>query len=212
MKHKILVTAGNTWSPIDNVRVITNKFSGKTGLSIAYHLAKEGFKVTLILADFRTNLKKFKHKNIKIKRAITYTSFYKVLKKEVKKREYSAIIHAAAISDYKLKKQFLGKVKSKRNLSLNLQATKKIVDRIKKWDKQIILIKFKLEANIKKNKLFNVALKSKKKSNAAFVIANAIPFNKKHTFYIIKTKKRYKKVQGKNKLAKFIANIFKTEL
>ncbi|OGI07467.1 MAG: hypothetical protein A2Y40_06065 [Candidatus Margulisbacteria bacterium GWF2_35_9] len=212
MKHRIIVTAGNTWSPLDSVRVITNIFSGETGLGIAYQLAKKGFKVKLILGDIRTDLKKYRHKNISILRALTYKKFYHTVKTEVKKRKYSAIIHSAAVSDYQVSTPFLGKIKSSRQLNLSLNPTKKIVDRIKKWDKRIILIKFKLEANINKKELFKRALKSKKQSGADLVIANAMPFKKNHGFYVIKSKKHFKKISGKEKLAKFLAAIFSTEL
>lgn len=46
-KSKILVTAGPVWAPIDRVRVITSRFTGKTGLDIALRAANQGFDVTL---------------------------------------------------------------------------------------------------------------------------------------------------------------------
>ncbi|MDD5456738.1 MAG: phosphopantothenoylcysteine decarboxylase [Candidatus Margulisbacteria bacterium] len=212
MKHQILVTAGNTWAPLDKVRVITNIFSGETGLTIAHKLAKKGFKVSVLLGDIRINLKKFRHKNLKIIRALTFKAFYKKIKKEVKKQKYSVLIHAAAISDFYLKKPLKGKIKSKKKLKLKLNPTPKIADKIKKWDPDIILIKFKLEADIKKKKLLKTALKSKDSSKANLVIANKLPCKKQHVFYLIKSKKQYVKLKGKKTLAKKLAKILKKEL
>ncbi len=212
MKARILVTAGNTWSTVDDVRVITNIFSGETGLRIANEIAERGFKVTLILADCRVCIKKYKHKNLKIIRAITYEKFYKCVKKETKKRIYKAIVHAAAVSDFKLDKIHTGKVSSKRKLILKLIPTKKIVDKIKKWSPKSFLIKFKLESNKTKKELFKIALKSKKKSKANLVVANTLPFLKGHSFFLIKSKKQYLPIKNKKKLAKSLADIFEGEL
>jgi phosphopantothenoylcysteine decarboxylase/phosphopantothenate--cysteine ligase len=46
-KH-ILVTAGPTWEPIDPVRVIANRSSGRQGFAIAAAAAEAGGRVTLI--------------------------------------------------------------------------------------------------------------------------------------------------------------------
>src|SRR5436305_15182874 len=46
-KH-ILVTAGPTWEPIDPVRVIANRSSGRQGFAIAAAAAEAGARVTLI--------------------------------------------------------------------------------------------------------------------------------------------------------------------
>lgn len=212
MTKKILVTAGNTWSTIDEVRVLTNIFSGETGLKIAKEIATRGFKVTLILADYRICIKKYHHKNLKIIRAITYKKFYKCLKKEVKKRKYKAIVHAAAVSDFQLKKANVGKISSGKKLNLKFIPTKKIVDSIKKWSPKSFLIKFKLEANKTKKELFKIALKSKKKSNADLVIANTLPFLNGHGFYLIKNRKQYLPIKNKKRLAQIIADIFEGEL
>src|SRR5436309_5108295 len=46
-KH-ILVTAGPTWEPIDPVRVIANRSSGRQGYAIAAAAAEAGASVTLV--------------------------------------------------------------------------------------------------------------------------------------------------------------------
>ncbi len=212
MKQRILVTAGNTWSAVDDVRVITNIFSGETGLRIANEIACRGFKVTLILADCRVCIKKYKHQNLKIIRAITYEKFYSQVKKETKKRIYKAIVHAAAISDFQLVKENKGKLSSAKKLILKLIPTKKIVDRIKKWSPKSFLIKFKLESNKTKKQLFNSALKSKKQSKADLIVANTLPFLKGHSFFLIKNKKQYLPIKSKKQLAIILADIFEGEL
>ena len=211
MTKQILVTAGNTWAPLDDVRVITNIFSGKTGLTIAYELARRGFKVTLILADCRLSLKPFRHKRLKILRAIDFASFYKTVRKEVKKEEYSSLIHCAAVSDFYLKKPKRGKISSKKKLKLSLSRTRKIVNKVKKWDPNIRLISFKLEATKSKRKLFKAALRSKALSGADFVVANTLPQKNKSRFFLVKSKAQFLRIIGRKALAK-LARIFRNEL
>ena len=45
---RILVTAGNTFAPIDRVRGITNIFTGRTGAQIALNAEVFGHDVTLL--------------------------------------------------------------------------------------------------------------------------------------------------------------------
>src|SRR5438094_10029676 len=44
----LLITAGNTFVPIDRVRGITNVFTGRTGAAIALHAHQRGHAVTLL--------------------------------------------------------------------------------------------------------------------------------------------------------------------
>lgn len=46
---KVLITAGPTWEPIDPVRFIGNRSSGKMGISLAEECYRQGASVTLIL-------------------------------------------------------------------------------------------------------------------------------------------------------------------
>jgi phosphopantothenoylcysteine synthetase/decarboxylase len=210
MKKKILVTAGNTLSPIDKVRVVTNIFSGETGCTIALQLAKKGFKVHLLVADVRLRLKNYKHKNITIQKAPLFDDFEKALKKALKTKKYKAVIMAAAVSDFRIKKVHKSKIKSGKKQTLTFYPTPKLVDLVRKISPKTILIKFKLES--KKKNLIKTALKSKKESKANLIIANTPPKKNKHTFYIIKSKKKIKKISGKKKLAKTLSSIFKKEL
>ena len=45
---KVLITAGPTHEPIDPVRFVGNRSSGKMGIAIAEEFAARGFDVTLV--------------------------------------------------------------------------------------------------------------------------------------------------------------------
>src|SRR5207244_8309786 len=48
---RVLVTAGGTREPIDSVRFIGNRSSGRMGLALAEHGARRGAQVTLVAAN-----------------------------------------------------------------------------------------------------------------------------------------------------------------
>ena len=48
-QHHLLITAGPTQEPIDEVRFISNRSSGRLGVEIAHAAAEAGWSVTLLL-------------------------------------------------------------------------------------------------------------------------------------------------------------------
>ena len=69
--------------------------------------------------------------------------------KEQLKKDWDIVIHAAAVSDYRLKNEFPVKLKSGlKGLQLELSPTKKIIRFIKKWNPSVFLVGFKLETEI----------------------------------------------------------------
>lgn len=187
LKNKnILITAGSTWVAIDSVRVITNIFGGTLGLEIAEHAAKKGFKVTLLFGPGKSIPKTF-DKSIKIIRYKYYFELLDLVKKHVSMKKYSVIIHSAAVADYTPENSFDGKIKSnKETLTIKLKRTIKIVDLIKKINKNIFLVKFKLEVNKSVEELILIAKKSMLASDADLIVANDFKNIKgSHSAYII---------------------------
>jgi len=169
---KVIVTAGGTEEEIDKVRVITNKSSGKMGISIAEELVKRGAKVTLIRG--RTEVESNVLLNdIKIRSA---SEMLNEIKKTVKKND--VIVHAAAVSDFLLKNKIKGKIKSCKDISLELTPTTKIFEKIKGMNKKIFLAGFKAECNLSENELKRRAIASLKKANADMIVANDVGKNK----------------------------------
>jgi len=166
---KILITAGATWIKIDDVRILTNKFTGKTGLYLAQQLKKKGHSVTLLVNDHCLG----KITGLKV---ISYRYFDELkilLNRLLKKNRYDAIIHMAAVSDYKVKNIKKGKIPScQKKLTLQLVPTEKLVKTIRKLCRQALLIQFKLE--VQRKGLIEDAYQSLKENNSDFVVANAL--------------------------------------
>lgn len=167
---KVLMTAGPTIEYIDPVRVITNLSSGKTGVLLASELISAGAKVTLIYGPGNEE----PPKGAKIINVTTNKEMLDATKKELKKK-YDIVIMAAAASDYTPEKPTKSKIKSnKKALTIRLKKAPKIIDQVKKSQKNTILVGFKAETNLSKSALIKSAKTKLKESNADIIIANDI--------------------------------------
>jgi len=167
---KILMTAGPTIEYIDPVRAITNISSGKTGTLLASELISAGAKVTLIYGPGN----QIPSKGIKVINVTTSKEMFDVTKKELKKK-YDIVIMAAAVSDYTPENPSKSKIKSnKKSLVIRLKKSPKIIDYVKKYQKDVLLIGFKAETDLTKNALIKSAQKKMKESGADIIVANDI--------------------------------------
>ncbi|MFC1938792.1 bifunctional phosphopantothenoylcysteine decarboxylase/phosphopantothenate--cysteine ligase CoaBC [Chloroflexota bacterium] len=114
---RIVVTAGGTQEPIDPVRFITNRSSGKMGLALAEAARDRGAEVTLITAP--THLPK--PDGIEVIPVRTATEMKRAVTKAVKKAD--ALIMAAAVADYQPRSPATSKIK-KESPSLTLELTR----------------------------------------------------------------------------------------
>lgn len=167
---KILMTAGPTVEYIDSVRIITNLSSGKTGVLLASELISAGAKVTMVYGPGNEK----PPKGAKIINVVTSKQMYDEVKKELKKK-FDVVIMAAAASDYTPEITSKAKIKSnKKSVTIRLKKVPKIIDQIKKIQKDVMLIGFKAETNISKTALIKSAQKKMKECNADLIIANDI--------------------------------------
>ncbi|MGI0089892.1 MAG: bifunctional phosphopantothenoylcysteine decarboxylase/phosphopantothenate--cysteine ligase CoaBC [Nitrosopumilaceae archaeon] len=167
---RVLITAGPTIEYIDPVRVITNQSTGKTGVLLASEFVSAGAKVTLIYGPG----KELPPKGVKLIRVETSQEMLDAVKK-VMKQKFDIVILAAAVSDYIPEKPSVMKIKSDQNkILLKLKRASKIIDQIKKIQKNIFLVGFKAETNLPKEKLIIEARKRLRETGADLMIANDI--------------------------------------
>ena len=100
---KVIVTAGGTIEPIDDVRVITNKSSGKMGLALAESVFFHGADVLLL----RSSTAVGSRYGIKEELFDTATDLRQKLMRHLPTADI--VIHAAAVSDFKVKNPTRGK-------------------------------------------------------------------------------------------------------
>jgi phosphopantothenoylcysteine synthetase/decarboxylase len=102
----ILVTAGNTLTPLDRVRCITNIFSGRTGAQIATRALERGHTVTLLtshpeaLDSIPTNRER-KLPEWRVRNYRTFDDLDVAMGEEISSKSFDVVIHAAAVSDYR---------------------------------------------------------------------------------------------------------------
>ncbi len=167
---KVLMTAGPTIEHIDPVRVITNQSSGKTGVSLASELISAGAKVTFVYGPGEEK----PPKGAKIINVLSSKDMHNAVKTELKKK-FDIVIMAAAVADYVPTKPSKNKIKSSKNeMKISLKKVPKIIDQIKKYQKNVLLIGFKAETNLTKNQLIKSAQKKLKESSSDMIIANDI--------------------------------------
>lgn len=167
---KILITAGPTMEPIDTVRVITNQSSGKTGVLIAKEMISAGAKVTLVYGPGTEE----PPKGARVVPVRTVAEMFDVVKREMKSKKFDVAILSAAPADYTTQPSKT-KIKSdKPSLIIKLQRAPKIIDNIKKIQKDIFLVGFKAETNVSRQQLIDSAKKKLRESNSDIIIANDI--------------------------------------
>lgn len=161
----VLVTAGPTVSPIDPVRFITNRSSGKMGYAIAEEARDRGANVTLISGPTKLE-QPFGMKVINI---ATNNEMFNEIIRIYDNQDY--VIKAAAVSDYKAEKYSDQKIKkSSDKLILNFVKDTDILRYLGEHKSNQILIGFAAESN----DLLKNADEKLKSKNLDFIVANDI--------------------------------------
>lgn len=165
---KILISLGGTYEPIDSVRGITNKSSGKMGLALAREAYIRGADLTLVVANVSVEIPSV----FNVIRVETSREMNDVILKLVP--DFDIFISAAAVSDFEFKKESDKKIDSSSSLFLNLKPTTKIIRQIKQINPDIFLVGFKAEFNISKSEIIECARKQISDAGTDLVIANDI--------------------------------------
>ncbi len=187
-KLKVLVTAGPTREPLDPIRIITNRSSGRMGVCLAREAWRRGAEVTLIYGPGSVE----PPEGIETVRVETSKEMFEEALKRLKTGEYHLLIAAAAMADYAPEKPSPLKISTSqfRELEVKLKATPKLVDEAKKVSPNIFLVSFKAEYGVSVEELKERALEKLKASNADLVVANDVSkpetgFGKEHIEVIV---------------------------
>ena len=140
---KVLVSAGPTYEPIDPVRFIGNRSSGKMGICIAEEMANQGAEVTLILGPSSI----VPNKLVKVIDVDTAEEMYNSCMEAF--GEADITIMCAAVADYKVEVPAVKKIKKTEDLlSLTLTRTRDILRELGQRKKSHqFLCGFALETN-----------------------------------------------------------------
>ena len=131
----VLITAGATREPIDKVRFLTNKSSGKMGMELAKAVIERGGKVVLVKGITTVDVPSYITDIINVE---TTQEMYDAVMNNLDK--VCIVIKAAAPADYKIEKQFDNKIKDEK-LTLSLVKNPDIAKAVgeKKGDKKLVI-------------------------------------------------------------------------
>ncbi|MGN0702545.1 MAG: phosphopantothenoylcysteine decarboxylase [Lentihominibacter sp.] len=186
---KILITAGGTSEPIDDVRKITNRSTGKLGLAIGNRILREyPEKVEKLYylhgetADYPADPR------VEPVRIGGTAELKEKLTEILAKDSVDAVIHSMAVSDYMVDRvttveaikagveadEITGnKISSSiDDLAIVLKRTPKIIGIIKELSPETKLVGFKLLSNVPHEELISVANALMEKNRCDFVLAN----------------------------------------
>ena len=139
-KGKVIVTSGPTVEPIDDVKVISNKSSGKQGRALAVELNSKGYEVIYIHSSLIQPIPGIKNKTFN-----TSEELFVAISSEMKNTV--SVFMTAAVSDFIVNKAD-GKI-SRHNGKLNIELTpnKDIIASIKSEYPDVEYIAFSAQVN-----------------------------------------------------------------
>ncbi len=164
--EQVLITAGPTQEPIDPVRFITNRSSGKMGYAVAQMARRRGARVILISGPAALPLPRSDIKFVSVRSA---EEMEKAVLANLKGS--SVVIMAAAVSDYRPKVTSEKKIKKgDSDTSMALERTEDILARLGKKKGNRILVGFAAETD----DLVVNAQKKLKGKNLDLIVANDV--------------------------------------
>ncbi|PKN05432.1 MAG: bifunctional phosphopantothenoylcysteine decarboxylase/phosphopantothenate--cysteine ligase CoaBC [Deltaproteobacteria bacterium HGW-Deltaproteobacteria-9] len=163
--ERVLVTAGPTEEPLDPVRFITNRSSGKMGYALARAAHQRGAKVTLISGPTKIPPPEV-DQIIYVRTAL---EMYRVVMEHYEKA--TVILKAAAVADYRPKAEAREKIKKDKGIpGIELTRNPDIIAAISAKKGKSILVGFAMETQ---DLLANARQKLLKK-NMDMIVANSL--------------------------------------
>lgn len=170
-KIRALVTAGGTAEPVDDVRVLTNRSTGRFGAAIANALAAAGVEVTLIGSE---GLYARKIPLVGSIRQVRYESTDDLARalEAAAGRGADLVFMAAAVSDYR-PEAAAGKISSQaEERTLRLTRTPKLLDTLWRACPDAYLVGFKLLSGVSREELERVARGQIERARLDLCVAN----------------------------------------
>jgi phosphopantothenoylcysteine synthetase/decarboxylase len=175
---RILITSGPTRGPIDAVRYITNKSTGRLGVLMAEEALSRGAAVTFVygkgsLAPGASLVGSEAWSRLRLVEIETVDQLAEVIRRELGAQRYDAVLHSMAVLDYVPETYAEDKRPSGREQwSIKLVQTPKVIKVIKELQPTTLLISFKLEVGKSQDELVAAAHHSLVSNRSDLVLAN----------------------------------------
>ncbi len=165
--RRVLVTGGPTREPVDPIRVLTNRSSGKTGVELAKEAYRLGAEVTLVHGG---SLGLSRIREVRVESAADMT---RAVLKELASKPHHLLVSAAAISDF-VPEAAVRKVPSDRPYALKLNPAPKMVKEVRKRFPDLPVVAFKAETGMESAALVKRARSWMGDLGASMVVANDV--------------------------------------
>ncbi len=183
----ILITSGPTFAPIDSVRSIVNRSTGRMGCAIASECLRQEAEVIFCAGKTSLVPREISPKLI-IKHFETVSDLAELIQTNLQENRVDAVIMAAAVLDY-VPEQTLDTKKSSDDdvWVIKLKRTFKIIEKIHEWNNNVLIVGFKLQTNVSQEHLISESEDLMKRSGAQMVLANKTEdiSDKGHLGYLI---------------------------
>jgi phosphopantothenoylcysteine synthetase/decarboxylase len=193
----VVVTAGGTQQPLDDVRFLTNMSTGRTGARLAEECLRRGAHVHYLhgrgaLLPFRRSqpidlsagraaalalLENLPFEEVPGRLSLHEARTVEDLLQELRTLLTTpprpvAILHAMAVSDYTAPAR-PGKISSDADeLVIHLERAPKVIGHVKEWAPAIVQVGFKLLSGVTAEELYEAGLALCRRSNSDLILAN----------------------------------------
>jgi len=171
---KILVTAGGTREPLDDVRYLGNASSGRTGAWIVEEAVRRYHTVFLLAGKGAVQPAPWALDTglVVMEEFGSAADLLQRCTRLCHDHQFQAVVFAAAVADY-APEPVQGKVSSSLDeWLLRLVPTPKVVDVIPRLAPHAVLVGFKLESGVSREELVRRARRTGKRCQARFMVAN----------------------------------------
>lgn len=214
---KLLITSGPTRAPLDAVRYITNKSTGRLGALIAEEAIQRGADVTFVYGrpSQVPVVRGGRHDHLTLIAVETVDDLVAVFKEQLPRR-YNAVVHPMAVLDFQPDEVRDYKTGSHvEEWALRLVPTSKVIRLVKELAPDTFLVGFKLEIGKDPKELQAIAFEFLKRNRCDLVVANDLREIEagRHTGYFVTPEgKVVQTAVGKEAIARALIEYLDEEL
>jgi phosphopantothenoylcysteine decarboxylase/phosphopantothenate--cysteine ligase len=166
---RVLVTAGPTIEPIDPIKIITNRSSGKMGVALARVASMRGAEVTLIYGPGTET----PPPNLNTIRVQTTGEMRDAFDRELQKKP-DVVLCAAAPQDFVVEEMYQEKLRHDREVTLKLRPAPRLLEKVRELVPGAFVVGFKAEYGVSDERLLNIARDKLEEHQLDMVVANDV--------------------------------------
>lgn len=200
---KVLVTGGTTPGKVDNIRILTNRFTGRLAIEMSKELYLRGANPTLLIHESPITVPSYinSHRH----------SYYEDYEQNVFKflnDGFDIGIFSAAVADFIPKEVTEGKISSQSTWQeIPLKPTNKVIEMVRERYSELTMVTFKFESGITFEQLAEIAEKRIHGKGYQYVVANREEeMTKQHIAHIFSKRGKLGEFSGKLGIARGVCD------